>query len=336
MKVPKPRKLDSGRWFCQVMVQGQRISITEDTEQGCKDKALLLKAQGRNGELKRLHKPENITLSQAMDNYLMINSNILSPSTVSGYRDIQRLRFKSVMNSPIASVGSWQAVVNAEAELVSPKTLKNSWSFAHSALKNAKVPDEEITVKLPQIVKEERPFLDYEEIKIFLDAIYGKECEMAAILALHSLRRSEVLDIRKEDIVKNTIHVSGSCVRDEENNFVHKKTNKAEASRRNIPIFIPRLLELVKDAPSGYLVVVHPSSTYRQINRICKANSLPEVGWHGLRHSFASLCYHLNIPALTTKNLGGWKDINTVLKIYTHLADSDKTEATSKLKDFFN
>lgn len=335
MIAPKPRKLESGRWFCQVMVKGQRIAITENTEQDCKNKALLLKAQGRAGDIKRLHKPKNITLRQAMDNYILIHSNILSPSTISGYRDIQRLRFQNVMDSPIKNVGSWQAVVNDEAELVSPKTLKNSWSFAHSALKNAKVPDEDLVVKLPQIVKEERPYLDFKEIKIFLNAICGKECELAALLALHSLRRSEVLDITKADVVNDTIRVKGSCVRDENNAFIHKKTNKAEASRRDIPILIPRLKELVKDIPSGYLVTTHPSSTYRQINRICKANNLPEVGWHGLRHSFASLCYHLQIPALTTKKLGGWKDINTVLKIYTHLAESDKDEATSKLKEFF-
>ncbi len=334
MKVPQPKKLPSGKWRLQVMVGGERISITESTEQRCKDKALLIKAQGRNGILKP-RDPSSMTLREAMDNYILIHSNILSPATITGYREIQRLRFQSVTDSPINNVGSWQAVVNAEAKDVSPKTVKNAWSFAHSALAEAGVPENDIKVKLPKIIKEERPFLDHEQIKAFLEGIKGKECELAALLALHSLRRSEVLDVEKSDIVKGVIHVRGACVRNEHNEFIHKKENKTESSKRDIPIIIPRLSDLAKDAAPGYLVTVHPSSTYRQINRICASLGLPEVGWHGLRHSFASLCYHLNIPALVTKDLGGWKDINTVLKIYTHLADSDKEDAAVALKDFF-
>jgi len=335
MKLPVPRQLDSGNWFVRVQVGGKRISVTEKTKQRCIDKAMLLKAQGRNGLL-ALHDPVNITLHDAMDNYLIVRSNVLSASTIAGYRDIQRLRFKSVMDSPIKNISSWQAVINAEAKLVAPKTLKNSWSFAHSALKEAGVPDKDIKVELPQIPKNERPFLDPDEIKSFLKIIKGTECELAAILALHGLRRSEVRDVMKSDVGKDVIHVRGACVRNEDNKFIHQKANKTEASRRDVPIMIPRLRKLVAEAPEGYLVTTYPSSTYRQINRLCKMNGLPEVGWHGLRHSFASLCYHLRIPELETARLGGWDDVNTVIKIYTHLAQKDKKSTEKKLKAFFN
>ena len=334
MKLPEPRQLDSGNWFVRVQVDGKRISITEKTKQRCIDKAMLLKAQGRNGMLE-LHDPVNITLHDAMDNYITVRSNVLSASTIAGYRDIQRLRFKSVMNSPIKNVASWQAVVNAEAKLIAPKTLKNSWSFAHSALKDAGVPEKDIEVSLPQIPKKESVFLDPDEIKRFLEIIKGRECEMAALLALHSLRRSEVRDVKKSDVGMDVIHVRGACVRNENNKFVHQEANKTEASRRDVPIIIPRLRELVNEAPNGYLVTTYPSSTYRQINRLCKKNDLPEVGWHGLRHSFASLCYRLRIPELETARLGGWDDVNTVIKIYTHLAQKEKKSSETKLKRFF-
>ena len=335
MKLPEPRKLKSGMWNVQVQVDGKRISVTEPTAELCTNKAMLIKAQGKNGLL-QLHNPINITLRQAMDNYIAVRTNVLSPSTVAGFRDIQRLRFKEVMDSPISAVKNWQAVINNEAGLgLSAKTIKNSWSFAHSALLEAGVPKKDIQVTLPKIVSKDIDFLEPEQIKTFIEAIKGKECEMAALLALHGLRRSEVRDVEKADVSRGYIHVQGACVRDEDNKFVHKETNKNETSTRNVPILIPRLKELVKDAPEGYLVTVHPSSTYRQINRICKKNDFPEVGWHGLRHSFASLCYHLRIPELETMSLGGWKDVNTVIKIYTHLSKKDKKKYETQLKNFF-
>lgn len=335
MKIPKPKRLPSGMWRVQVQVEGQRLSITEPTEQACKDKAMLIKAQGRNGlYVPTLHKAKDITVRQAIDNYILLRTNVLSPSTISGYRDVQRQRFRSVMDSSVDSVKSWQAVVNNEAAIVSPKTVKNAWSVVHSALVDLGVNKEDITVTLPQIPKADRPFLEPEEITKFLEAVKGLPCEMAAILALHSLRRSEIYGLKKEDISRGIIHINGSCVRSG-NDFIHKATNKSDAGSRNVPILIPRLKELVKGAAPGLLCTKNPSIIYRQINRVCKENGFREVGFHGLRHSFASLCYHLKISEMEAARLGGWDDINTMHKIYTHLAQSDKTESVSALQNFF-
>ena len=335
MKIPKPRKLKSGNYFIQLMVSGQRISITEASEQQCKDKALLLKAQGRNGLLPILNKPDNITLSQAIDNYILLRSNILSASTISGYREIQRNRFKTVMDEPIRNVPSWQAVVNNEAALVSPKTVKNAWSLAHSALSDAGVDKKDITVSLGQIPKAVRPWLQPDQIKLFLNAIKGDISELTAILALHGLRRSEIYDLKKEDVSKGVIKVRGAMVRGEKE-FVHKPTNKSSASTRDVPILIPRLKKLLKSCGTGYVCTEHPSVSYKHINKVCKSLALPEVGFHGLRHSFASLCYHLKISEMEAARLGGWDDITTMHKIYTHLAEVDKSMASKQLKDFFS
>ena len=125
MKLPEPRRLKSGMWNVQVQIEGKRISVTEPTAELCRNKAMLLKAQGKNGLL-QLHKPTSITLRQAMDNYIAVRSNILSPSTIAGYRDIQRLRFQEVMDSPISSVKNWQAVVNNESAKKNKKGKKIS------------------------------------------------------------------------------------------------------------------------------------------------------------------------------------------------------------------
>ena len=47
-------------------------------------------------------------------------------------------------------------------------------------------------------------------------------------------------------------------------------------------------------------------------NRICRKNGLPEIGVHGLRHSFVSLAYHLGWSELTTMQIAGYSDYNTM------------------------
>lgn len=67
-----------------------------------------------------------------------------------------------------------------------------------------------------------------------------------------------------------------------------------------------------------------------------RANSLPEVGVQGLRHSFASLAYHLKLSEQETMQLGGWSDYKTMRKIYTHLAKVDRLKAENKITSFFS
>ena len=55
----------------------------------------------------------------------------------------------------------------------------------------------------------------------------------------------------------------------------------------------------------------------------------------GLRHSFASLAYHLGWPEMQTMVVGGWSNYETVHKIYTHLAARDTNDAVDKMVKFF-
>ena len=100
---------------------------------------------------------------------------------------------------------------------------------------------------------------------------------------------------------------------------------------------IPELLaalEAVEDK-SGPVVRCNPNTIYHQINRVCARNGLPRVGTHGLRHSFASLGYHLGVPELEMMQLGGWADNQTMIRIYTHIANADRVRAENAMAGFF-
>lgn len=322
MKVPKPRKLSSGNWFIQLRLGGESISVTEPTEKKCIKSAQLIKAEYLSGKRLSAQK-QNTTLSQAIDKYISSRENVLSPSTIRGYRIIQRTRFQNVMDSPISSILDWQKIVNSEAKLCSAKTLHNSWMFIASVIMR------EIgtrpTVTLPQIPKNERPYLSPRQIDIFVRAVNGTSVEIPALLGLCSLRCSEILGLywKNVDLENGTVHVQGATVRGEDGKLIHKNTNKNTSSDRIVPI-MPQLLNALRSVPThnpdDLVVNCSQNSIYTRVNTICRNNDLPEIGVHGLRHSFASLAYHLGIPYKVAMEIGGWSDDYTMQKIYTHIA----------------
>lgn len=335
MKIPQPRKLPSGAWNIRVQVEGKTYSITKPTEKECLAEATAIKAgikEARNG-------PSRKTLKQAMDDYIEARMNVLSPSTIRGYRGIQRNRFQQYKSRDISKItqDQWQRAVNLEAKLCSAKTLKNAWGFVSSVIEDTT--GRRYTVRLPQVVANDLPFLTAEQIPDFLKAIKGERCEIGALLALSSLRRSEIFALRWEDIdlAAGCIYVHGSAVHDENGKLVQRKENKNTSSRRTIPFILPQLRQAAEQSPKTTELVFKGGEHYlqRSINRICEKAGLPRVGIHGLRRSFASLAYHLGISEEVAMRTGGWSDYTTMRKIYTKVSQKDIQDQANIYTAFF-
>lgn len=330
MKLPQTERLPSGSIRVRVQIDGRRISRTFATEKDALAFAATLKAG-------KTQAGASTTLTRAIDDYIDSRRNILSPSTIRGYRTIQRNRFQTMMPRQLSGISDsqWTRAVNQEARLCSAKTLKNSWLFICSVLRDSG--HQPPKVSLPQVIVNERPFLEPEEIPIFVSAVHGTSVEIPALLALSSMRCSEILALSWDnvDLKNDVIHVSGAVVPDEHHKMIEKKENKNSASRRTIPIFLPELRAALQTGGDGHIVAMTAQTIRSGVNRICADNHLPEVGIHGLRHSFASLCYHLNIPEKTVMQIGGWSDDTTMRRIYTHLAQRDVEKNIGSLKDFF-
>lgn len=339
MKVPEPRKLPSGTWFIQMRLNGVSVPVSASTKKECIRQAQLIKAEHQAGARTITYKSEK-TVSEVMSAYIDSIRKTASPSTVRGYVTICNNRFLSVANTPAKKVPNWQAVIDREAEIVSAKTLKNAWGFLCTSLRHEGITPP--NVHLPQIIPAEKLWLEPEEILRFIPLLKGESFEIPALLALHGLRRSEILALTYEkiDLSSKTITVHGSAVLGEGNVLVHKQTNKNSSSHRIVPIMIPELIAAIerkRDRRQTDLIYTGNVNTlYTQINRLCKANGLPEVGVHGLRHSFASLAFHLGLTEQETMELGGWSDYTTMRKIYTHLAAVDRLRSKNKISEFFS
>lgn len=329
ISVPKPRRLPSGAWTIQLRAEGQ--SVTEATAALCTAKAKAIRA----GFIEAKKAAPKMTVREMLENYIDSRRAVRSPSTIRGYETIVKTRFLDVMDKDINAV-DWQEVINTETARCSAKTLTNAWGFVHAAMREAEIAPP--NVALPQRIKKDLPWLDYEQISVFLDAIRGTSGELGALLALHSLRRSEILalTVGKIDREKQTIRVEGAIVRGSDG-MVKKEANKSAAGRREVPIMIPRLLELIPENVPGDtpLITYKANALYDKINRACAKAGLPLVGVHGLRRSFASLAYHLKWDMLTTMRVGGWDNPKVVTEIYTKLAAQDVNEHVEKMRDYY-
>jgi len=343
MKIPKARKLPSGTWHIQLRLGGESITVNARTEKECVRQAQIIKAEYLAGKRAApVDTAQLPTLRQAIDAYIDSRTNTLSPATLRGYDIVKRNRFKGIMDTHLEQLEDTDliAAVNTEATLCSAKTLKNAWGLIRPALKMAtgrKPPD----VTLPQVVPQERVFLDATEIQIFRAAVRGNRYEIPFLLALSSLRMSELMALRWEDVdlKHKRIRVAGAAVPGRDHKMVHKKETKNRTSNRYVPILMDQLQKALEAAqkPSGLVSPTLRTETLRQaLARICAANKLPPVTMHGLRHSFASLAYHLQVPEQVTMEIGGWSDYGTMRRIYTHIAQADMQRYEDAFSGFFS
>lgn len=335
-KRPVPRQLPSGSWFCRVRVGGKDVPITKPTKEEAEAEAMAVKYGIIEAKEKKEEKKK--TLEDAVKEYIAAREGFLSPATIAGYEKYKRNTFQGMMKQNIFSATDdlWQAAVRREHKLGrSPKYIKNSWMLMASAI-------EEAGAKRPEVMlypeeKNERAYLTHTEINKFVEAVKGKPVEIPALLCLSSLRRSEMLALKWEnvDLENQVMYIRGATVQGTKG-LVEKKQNKSKKSRRSVPI-IPPLLEAMQQVEhEGHVVKVSGDVVLKQVKKVCAEAGITVVDLHGLRHSFASLAYHLGIPEMIAAEIGGWEDLTTMHNIYTHIAQADIAKRSQDFRDYFN
>lgn len=338
MKVPAAKRLPSGNWNIRLRLGGEEISITRSSETACKQEAQLVKAEYLAGKRMTLSQAaKETTLHDAARRYIDRNKALLSPATVRSYECYLRARFIKYKYKTLPEI-DWQRMINDELAVVSEKTVKNAWALFRPAVEAAGFPVPK--VRLAKVPVRDLPWLQPDEILRFCEAVRGRPFEIAALLELHGLRLSEVKGLRWDqvDLKRDRITVRGAMVRGPEG-YVLKATNKTETSTRTVPVMIPQLHAALAAVPeqqrSGLVVKQGAGTLLDDVKRTCRRAGITETGNHGLRRSFASLCYDRGINEEQLKAWGGWQDYQTMHKIYIKLAAASEQAARDRVKAFF-
>lgn len=207
------------------------------------------------------------------------------------------------------------------------------------------------------------PFTLDEQLR-FIEAIKGNDLEMLFITALDTgLRQGELFALTWNDIdLKNkAIYVNKTFKRvkntdtGEYENII--QTPKTKKSIRVVPLpahLIDKLrqyeiqqkelrIKVANLYEDNNLVFCNCFGRYldsgnvlKKFKKILKENDIPIRKFHDLRHTYATRLFELGEDPKTVQVLLGHSNISITLDTYTHVLDSLKDNAISKLNDLYN
>lgn len=307
----KIEKLNSGSYRVRKQINGKRYSATFDHRPGKREVE----------EYFRDVKEKNIAplrFSEAFEQYLALKSNILSPSTIRGYRTAYKSVSEAFCKKDLYRINQndIQAEVNALAGRLSSKTVRNIHGLITAVLRQFRS-DMVITTTLPQKSKYEPYIPSVTDIQRILEEVKYTYLYIPVSLGCYGLRKSEILALSLADLEGNALRINKAAVLDSENNLVIKPMPKTTASNRTVYIST-ELADYIRAHGfcSGDYSYFH-NSLSRGLKRVQKKLGITEFSFHKLRHFFASKMSTMT-DMQTVTELGGWETSDTVKKIYMH------------------
>ena len=325
MKVPTPKKLPSGSWRIQLMVNGKKYSITDKDQKVCKQRAKEIYA-GIEQE-KRM----SLTVGQAIDKYIEAQEGTLSPSTLSVYRRYRRNYLQLLMSCALndLTLELIQLAISKDSQQgKSPKTIRNAYGLLTATLKLYR-PKFKPESKLPQKEVHEIVIPTEAEMKQIWAEAKGTKYEIPILLASWlGLRMSEVRGLKYADFKGNQVHIQRAVVRTSDGD-VEKKTKSYSGDRWiTCPKYILDLLE-ARENKGEYVCRYSESTIYNGFVRVCERAGVQHYRFHDLRHFAASEAHSLGIPDKYQMKRMGHKTDNMLKNVYQHtIRDKEDTFAT--------
>lgn len=281
--------------------------------------------------------PGKITVGEAVDNYLNSISELVSPTTIAGYRSKRRNNFKELMGMKVANVTEaiLQTAVNNEKKKYSAKTVQDAYSVLKSGIVFARKgfnPE----VKLPKKGKKKYNIPNEENLRKIILASQGTRLEIPVLFASWlSLRASEVIGLKWEDVHEDYILIETARVYAERK--MHEKETKNTNSYRKIPLpkYISDVLKKCEHT-SEYVVNMSGSALYKAFVRMLEKNDIPHYRFHDLRHANASVMVKLNVPDRYAQTRGGWAPGAALTHVYQHTFPEDEIEIAERMDIYFN
>ena len=274
-----------------------------------------------------------IKFSTAAERYMETKNNVLSPSTLRGYRSILNNLPDSFKNKLVTDIDSIviQKLVNDYSRSHSPKSTINAHGFI-SAVMAMFCPNTIINTTLPQKRKNEPYVPSDEDVKRILDYAKGTQFEIPLLLATFGLRRSEICALTLDDLNGNMLTISKALVQAEDKTWVIKST-KTEAGTRTI--YLPdNVVELIHK--QGCIYTGYPNSIVCYLQKVQERLGIPKFSLHKLRHYYASMSHSIGIPDSYIMSAGGWKSDSTLKQVYRHAMHDKKEEMQKQAADYIN
>lgn len=281
---------------------------------------------------------DDMTLGEAVDRYIDSKANILSPSTVRGYRVIRRNRYTDLMSAPVSSITTMmQQAINDDSLQHSPKTVRNGYGLISSAI-HLSMPDKNFNILLPQKVKPQIIIPTESEMHTLLAYIKGTDLEIPVMLgAFCGMRRSEISALKWSDIdlVKGFLSIHSAIVMNDQNEFVVKGT-KTTSGTRTVKIFTP-VLNLLRriSHDTEFVTNLSPDKISNQFFATLERANIRHFRFHDLRHYAVSVMLSLNMPKKYIADYVGHHSEKMIDEVYGHIMIDAQTQFMTAVDQYY-
>ena len=212
-------------------------------------------------------------------------------------------------------------------------------------------------VILPKMNHRDPTYLNEKQLNAFFAAI--REDPMYPLIyvtVFFVLLRSEVLGLKWDstDFVNKTVTIRHTVVKSDTQGLIEQDTTKTASSHRTYPL-TPSLEDLFRSLKAAetanskkfgdlyiendyifkwdYGKLYAPDFVTRHFKLLLKKAGMPEIRFHDLRHSCASLLVSKGFKMKDVQEWLGHADISTTANIYAHL-DRDRKEKIAASMEF--
>ncbi len=345
----------NGRFYAQMRValpsgesRAIRVSLDATTLDAAKAEAEKKRTEKRSGEI---HLPGKRPLfNELAQQYL--ESGVLAEKKKSTQEDESqslKMWIEHLGGTRVDWIEPAQVSAFMEKRLkagASARTVNKNLSAFNNCMNYGMTLEGRPVRKLPEVARLEqkkpkkRPLLTGEQIELLLEnAGTSKNAQLMRLyirfLASSGCREQEALKIRKTDVNMKRGVVTIGADGDTKNSL--SRDVQFNPALRQV---LSELLEILPDdctwlfpSPQRGKKDIHALSLRESFYQIRSAAGLSWVGFHDLRHYFASKCVMAGIDFMTIAEWLGHQDGGILVgKTYGHLNDEHKRKAAAKLK----
>lgn len=253
-----------------------------------------------------------------------------------------------------------QAFLNQKhAGGLSPRTVSYLKAILRSSLNQAMkwdlvVRNVAALTTTPRTTRHEIQVLDPEQALLLMESMRSHRFEVLFVLAISTgLRLGEILGLKWEDLdlTRGTLRIERQVQRTGKGfDFVDPKTERARRTV-SLPSFLLEYLQFQRAKVSELRLRQHPDrwndlnlifpsevgtplesrNIRRALAELLRDADLPQMRFHDLRHTCATLLLLQGVPARVVMDILGHSQIQLTLNTYSHVLPALQSEAASKM-----